>query len=223
MSLCWVYLIKTCGTKKARCVCNGSPRFRGTVTLAETYASALDQVGHRIFWAAVSINNYIVLGSDASNAFAEAPPPKAPLYVRIDDNYKRWYKHKFPSRPPLPDDYVLRVKKALQGHPESPRLWATLIDTLLKKLNLQQCTHEPNLYFTDNYKNTGKRVLFLRQVDDFAIACQDTSLANQVIEDINSKMKIEIKHLDHIERFNGVDIDQRKEYIKLHNRTYIEK
>ena len=27
LSLCWVYLLKTCGTKKARCVCNGSPRF----------------------------------------------------------------------------------------------------------------------------------------------------------------------------------------------------
>ena len=45
LSLCWVYMIKTDGTKKAHCVCNGSPRFRGTVTLAETYASALEQTG----------------------------------------------------------------------------------------------------------------------------------------------------------------------------------
>ena len=117
-------------------MCNGSPCFHGTVTLAETYASALDQVGAWIFWATAALNNYILIGSDASNAFAEAPPPKAPLYVRIDENYKRWYRHKFPEKPPLPDDYVLRVKKALQGHPESPRLWATLIDKLLKQLNL---------------------------------------------------------------------------------------
>ena len=162
LSLCWIYLIKLgCLTKKARCVCNGSPRMRGTVTLAETYASALEQTGARCFWAAAAINNYIVLGADASNAFAEAPPPKAPLYVRIDDNYKRWYKHKFPESKPLPDDYVLRVKKALQGHPESPRLWATLIDKIIRNLNLQPCTHEPNLYYTDNYNNSGKKVLFL--------------------------------------------------------------
>ena len=83
LSLCWVYLIKLDGlnTKKSRCVCNGSPRFRGTVTLAETYASALDQTGAKMFWASCAVNNYIVLGADASNAFAEAPPPKAPLYV----------------------------------------------------------------------------------------------------------------------------------------------
>ena len=49
LSLCWVYLIKTDGTKKARCVCYSSPRFRGTVTLAKIYASALDQVCARVF------------------------------------------------------------------------------------------------------------------------------------------------------------------------------
>ena len=49
LSMIWTYLIKTDGTKKARCVCNGSPNQRGTVTMAETYASALDQTGARIF------------------------------------------------------------------------------------------------------------------------------------------------------------------------------
>ena len=225
LSLCWVYLIKLDGlnTKKSRCVCNGSPKFRGTVTLAETYASSLDQTGAKMFWASAAINNFIVLGADASNAFAEAPPPKAPLYVRIDDNFKRWYKHKFPNRPNLPDDYVLRVQKALQGHPESPRLWAELIDKIIIKLNLQPCTHEKCLYFTDNYNNTNKRVVFLRQVDDFAIACEDRELAKQVIKDINSKMTIDVKELGVVQRYNGVDIQQTREYIKLHNTTYIDK
>ena len=68
-------------TKKARCVCNGSPCFHGTVTLAEKYASVLDQTGAKMFWARVAINNYVVLGADASNAFAEATPPKDPLFV----------------------------------------------------------------------------------------------------------------------------------------------
>ena len=49
------------------------------------------------------------------------------------------------------------------------------------------------------------------------------TLANQVISDINSKMKIEVKHIGHVERFNGVDIDQRCGYIKLHNTTYIDR
>ena len=123
----------------------------------------------------------------------------------------------------MPDDYVLKVKKALQGHPESPRLWATLINKIITQLNLKPCTHEPNLYYTDNYNGTKKRVLFLRQVDDFAIACEDRSTAATVINDINSKIYIDVKELGMIERFNGVDVEQRKEYIKLHNKTYISK
>ena len=217
-------MIKTgCLTKKARCVCNGSPRFRGTVTLAETYASALEQTGGRCFWAASAINNYIVLGADASNAFADAPPPKAPLYVTIDQPYREWYKHKFPDKPAIPQNAVLQVKGALQGHPESARLWAKLIDKIIQNLGLQPTTHEPCLYSTDDYNNTGKRVLFLRQVDDFAIACEDTQTAKDIIKAINDKMTIDVKELGMMSRFNGVDVQQSKHFVKLFNSTYIEK
>ena len=41
------------------------------------------------------------------------------------------------------------------------------------------------LYYTKNYKGTNKTVLLLRQVDDFAIACEDRELASTVISDIN--------------------------------------
>ena len=44
-------------------------------------------------------------------------------------------------------------------------------------------------------------------MDNFAIACQDETLVEQVTEDINKNMSIEIKHLDKIERCNGVGID----------------
>ena len=223
LPLIWTYLIKDCGRKKARCCCNGSPNMKGSVTLGETYAGSLDQTGARIFWAATVINNYITIGADASNAFAEAPPPKDPLYVIVDQQYKDWYKQRFPDQPPIPIGHVLPVQGALQGHPESPRLWAQLIDKIILKLNLKPCTHEPCLYYTDNYNNTGKKVLFLRQVDDFAVSCEDENTAKQVIADINSKMTIDVKQLGIIDRFNGVDVTQTKHYIKLSNRTYIEK
>ena len=118
LNLLWTYLVKDDGTKKARCVCNGSPKMSGTVTLGETYAASLDQTAARIFWASAAIRNFVVIGADASNAFAEAPPPQAPLYVTIDKPYREWWKSK--NRPPIPEGYVLRVKGALQGHPESP-------------------------------------------------------------------------------------------------------
>ncbi len=223
LPLLWTYMIKDDGTKKARCVCNGSPKMKGSVTLGDTYAGSLEQTGSRIFWAATAINNFVTIGADVSNAFAEAPPPKAPLYVTIDQPYRDWYHNKYPDRPPLTKSKVLPVHGALQGHPESARLWALLIDDIIRTLNLKPCSHEPCLYYTDNFNNTGKKLLFLRQVDDFAISCEDKETALEVIKEIDSKMTVRIKHLGQITRFNGVDVLQAKHYIKLYNKTYINK
>jgi hypothetical protein len=223
LPLLWTYLIKDCGTKKARCVCNGSKRQKGTVTLGDTYAGSLDQTGSRLFWAATAINNYISIGADASNAFAEAPPPKAPLYVTIDEPYREWYATKYPNKEPIKPGLVLPVKGALQGHPESGRLWAILIDNIIRKLQLQPCGHEPCLYFTRNFNKKGKTILLLRQVDDFAVSCEGKETALTVIDEINKQMTITVKQLGTIDRFNGVDVLQTQDYVKLCNKTFIEK
>jgi hypothetical protein len=116
---------------------------------------------------------------------------------------------------------VLPVKKALQGHPESPRLWAILINKILTtKLHFVPTTHEPCLY-RGMMKN--KEVFFLRQVDDFAVACTDEATAIEVINAIDKEMKIKIKDLGRLTRYNGVDITQSADYIKIHNETYINK
>jgi dUTP pyrophosphatase len=214
----WTYLVKDDGTKKARCVCNGAPS-KGTVTLGPTYAGSLDQTGSRIFWSVAAMKNLKVYGADVSNAFAEAPPPVAPLYITIDHQYRQWYKRK--GKGDIPEGYVLKVKRALQGHPEAARLWSVLIDKLIKeKLGLRATTHEPCLY-SGKYKDSN--VLFLRQVDDFAIACKDESIAKDMIAKINSYMSVQIKYLGLLTRYNGVDVDQRKEYIKIYNTKYIDK
>jgi len=147
------------------------------------------------------------MGADVSDAFVEAPPLIALLYVTIDKPFREWWKSK--GRLDIPEGYVLRVKGALQGHPESARLWAKLIDKIIRALNLQPCTHEPCLYYTRNYNNTGKTVLFLRQVDDFAVAAENKDIAKLVIKEIDEKMSIKVKELGLIECFNGVDIEQR--------------
>ena len=126
----------------------------------------------------------------------------------MDEQFRQWYKIRYPNRKPIPPGYVLRVKKALQGHPESPRLWAQLIDKIIKKLNLKACTHEPNLYYTNDYNGTGKIVLFMKQVDDFCVSCEDRATAKNVIQAINAKMTIDVKELGLISRFNGMDVQQ---------------
>ena len=64
-------------------------------------------------------------------------------------------------------------------------------------------------------------MLFFRQIDDFAIACHDEATAEQDIFDIDAKMTIEVKKLGRIDRFNGVDVEQTRHYVKLYNATYI--
>jgi hypothetical protein len=87
-------------------------------------------------------------------------------------------------------------------------------------LNFTVTTHKPCLYH-GNYK--GNEVLFLRQVDDFAVAACKESIAIEIINEINKYIKIDIKDLGTLERYNGVDIVQGKHFIKLNNPIYIKK
>jgi hypothetical protein len=87
------------------------------------------------------------------------------------------------KRPPIPEGYVLPINKEIQGHPEASRAWATLINSILKtKLNFKATTHEPCLsigYFQNN------KILFLHQVDDFAVAAEKAEIATVVINEID--------------------------------------
>ena len=85
----------------------------------------------------MQLKNLLIYGCDCSNVFAEAPPPKAPLYLRIDQQYRKWLeKHK--GQDTLPPDLIyVKVKHVVQGHPESPRLWQEFInDILINKLKI---------------------------------------------------------------------------------------
>jgi len=66
---------------------------KGTVTLGNIYVASLKQSGSRLFWALAALTNYKVYRVDTTNAFAEAPPPVAPLFVEIDDSYRKWYEN----------------------------------------------------------------------------------------------------------------------------------
>ena len=66
---------------------------KGTVTMGHIYAGSLDHTASRIFWRISAAKGYIIFGTDASNAFAEAPPPQDSLYMIIDQQYRDWYCH----------------------------------------------------------------------------------------------------------------------------------
>jgi hypothetical protein len=161
----WTYLFKDGIKPKARGTCNGGKRYGKAVTLAHTYATCVEQPGARIFWSLSALHGMTALGADAGNAFAEAPPPVQPFYMAIDDQFRTWWTESMGNEP-IPEGYVLPVKHALQGHPKAPRLWEKHIVKILDNLGFKSTTHEKCIY---QKTVKGEKVLFLRQVDDFAV------------------------------------------------------
>ncbi len=134
-----------------------------------------------------------------SNAFAEAPPPKQPYFIRPDRAFQEWWvKHL--QRDPIPTGHMIPVLSAMQGHPESPRLWEKHADKILREIGLTPTVHEPCLYsgiFNDN------RILFMRQVDDFAIASPDAKTSDMLMDLIDDKLSIPIKRQGYLDMYNG--------------------
>ena len=111
----WNYAIKGDGTRKARNCCDGSPRAAPQLKLANTYSSCIEQPCMRLFLALCAHEGFTSLKVDATNAYANSPPPNQPTFVVIDDQYADWFLARHGIA--LNRDMVLPVQHALQGHP----------------------------------------------------------------------------------------------------------
>jgi hypothetical protein len=218
--LVWTYNVKALdGRKKARCVCDGSPRAGQARILDETYANCVDQTSSRLFYAIAAAENLLIYGADVSNAFAEAPPPKQGFFIYPDRAFVEWWEqHK--NFPPLPPGAVIPVLSAMQGHPESPRLWEKHADMILRDIGLTPTVHEPCLY---SGVIDGKRVILKRQVDDFAIAAPDEKTSNILLDLIDDELSIPMKRQGYLDMYNGVDVTQTRDYIKISSHTFVAK
>jgi hypothetical protein len=218
--LVWTYAVKAVGGhKKARCVCDGSTCSGMVHVLAETYANCVNQMSACLFYAVAAAENLLVFGADVSNAFAEAPPPKQGFFICPDRAFTEWWvKHK--NLLPIPPGHVIPILSAMQGHPESPRLWEKHADKILREIGLTPTVHEPCLY---SGNINGQWVLFMQQVNDFAIAAPDAHTSDILMDMINNRLKIPIKRQGYLDMYNGVDVLQTRYYIKLNLTTYVNK
>jgi Reverse transcriptase (RNA-dependent DNA polymerase) len=222
----WTYLYKLDpitleDLAKSRGTCNGGSGHGKVVTIAETYAACVEQPIHRLAWAITAGINYISLGCYISNAFAEAPPPSIPFFMEVDDRFLNWWADCL-GNDPIPKGWVIPILRNLQGHPEAPRLWHTHINAILVNvLGFHHRTHEPCLYFKHHPEHG--LILILWQVDDFLISAKTQDIANEVRQQIQSKMTNELNDIGIIKRFNGMDIDQTRHFVKISCHTYIDK
>ena len=172
-----------------------------------------------MFYAIAAAENLLVYGADVSNAFAEAPPPKQGFYIYPDRAFNEWWVRHL-HRPPLDPGQVIPILSAKQGHPESPRLWEKHADSILQDIGMTPTVHEPCLY---SGIINGKRTLLKRQVDDFAIAAPDERTATILLDLIDDELSIPMKRQGFLDMYNGIDVLQTRDYIKISTTTFIDK
>jgi hypothetical protein len=223
----WQYSVKRDGTRRSRNCCDGSPRSAPTLHgVASTYSSCVEQPIQRLFFALSAQLGNKCYGGDAQDAYAHSPPPETPTFVAIDNAYAEWYKERF--NVDLDRSQVLPVLHALQGHPESGRLWEEHINKILKspELNFQHTIHDRSIY---SCTFEGEKVLLLRMVDDFALSCSHEALAKKIYDIIGTKLQFATEptppfsYLGLVDDFNGIDVGQYSDSIVVSCGRYIDR
>ena len=221
----WQYSIKRDGTWRLRNCCDRSPRAAPILHgLISTYSSCVEQPIQRMFFSLAASLGYNVYGGDALDAFAHSPPPVVPTYVSIDDAYADWYFCKTGRK--IDRSKVLPVLHALQGHPESGKLWESHINLILfsPELNFKCITHDRTIYSTTF---RGVKVLLLCQVDDFALASPDESIAKAIYDVIGNRLtlpgedKPPFAYIGLVDDYNGVQVEQSSTLVSISAAKYI--
>jgi len=177
---------------------------------------------HPVFWLFIALcaaDNLTIYGGDAKDAFAHSPGPSMPTFMKLDDAFRDWYLER--TGVLLDKDLVLPVLRALQGHPEAARLWEEHISAILEKVGFKNTTHEKNIY---TGKFCDEKVLLVRQV---ALGCRQESTAKSVYAKIGTKLALHneaeapFECLGLVDSFDGYDVLQTLDYIKLSAESYI--
>ena len=81
-NLVWSYDIKVeDGLKKARYTCDGSTHVGQVRVLDHAYENCVDYTSGRLFYSIAAVENLVIHGSDVSNAFGDALPPKQSFFL----------------------------------------------------------------------------------------------------------------------------------------------
>jgi len=175
-----------------------------------------------LFIALCAADNLTIYGGDAKDAFAHSPGPSMPTFMKLDDAFCDWHLER--TGVLLDKDLVLPVLRALQGHLEATRLWEEHISAILKDVGFKNTAHETNIC-TGQF--CGEKVLLVRQVDDFALDCHQESTAKSVHSNIGAKLTLHneaaapFEYLGLVDSFDGYDVLQTRDYIKLSAESYI--
>jgi Reverse transcriptase (RNA-dependent DNA polymerase) len=213
----WVLHIKNPGTKeeryKARIVARGFSMKQGE-DYFDTHASVVKSTTIRILLSLAAALGMIVELADVETAYlnpalhepihAEQPP-----YFELTDRTK----------------YVLLLKQALYGLPQSGYEWAATLRTALEAIGFHSIADHDNLYTnSDNGGNSNSNnsidceraaaIFIAVYVDDLVIASKDQSAIDATIHSLNKTFNV--RSLGLISRFLSLNIVRKGLHGEIH-------
>ena len=167
LPLFWLFKIKEAADGsiarfKARCTVLGNLQQEG-INFDEIFAPVVRYATMRILFAiAGAVRNLSLHQMDVNTAFLYGVmPASSAVYVSVPEGY------------PIPEhlrgktNLCCRVKRALYGLKQSPRLWYKNIDATFKTLGFSRCAFDPCLY----YRQRAETELYVTvYVDDLVMA-----------------------------------------------------
>jgi hypothetical protein len=189
---------------KARMVALGYGQVAG-VDVFNTFAPVVKGITIRLLIALAFIFNLHIHQLDVSNAFCYADV-EGDVYMQPTPDYK------------LPEGHCFKLKKALYGLRNSPRLWWKHLDKFIKSLHFKPCVLEPCLYHMQ-YKGTTMYLTIY--VDDILILSSNLTHINEVKEMFCNRF--DMTDLGELEHFLNVRVLRTKKFIRMDQSVYIEK
>ena len=187
----WVFALKTnpdgtISRHKARLVVQGFGQIEG-LDFEETFANTAGKMTVRGFLAIVTVLGMRVKQVDVTTAF---------LYGNVDKDI-------FMRQPPGHDDgtsQVCKLRRALYGLKQSPRIWEETLRTTLHAMGFSSSKLDPCLYLM---KKDGQDLFLLDFVDDMLIASHSQDLVDWCFSELCRK-------------FEMTDDGEPQKYIGLH-------
>jgi hypothetical protein len=152
-------------------------------------------------------SDLVIRAGDVSNAFCLAPMP-ADKIVFI---YPPLPRYRIPGK-------IFRLKSALYGLAESPRLWYEVFNKLLQKFGFLQSEHEPCLFYTQTDGQLSNVLIIF--VDDCLFA-GSLDVWNAVVAHLQAS--IPFKDLGRPDKFLGLNLSYSPAGIWISHHDYVDK
>ena len=188
---------------KARYVCKGYSQIHG-IDFNETWSPTLRGQSIRLLVALSAADGSKLRHLDVKNAFVNAPLEEE-LYVEIPY-----------GAPGYGSDCVWKLQKALYGLKQAGREWNKMLATGLRKLDFKQTVSDPCLFVG---QGEFARIIVGVYVDDCIVKYHEDNKMRRLLSKLQKEFPI--KDEGELKSFVGVEVTHTKEYIKLHQSSYL--